>query len=208
VTLVAIVDYKLCNLDSIARAVERCGGASLKTAAAESLREADKIVLPGVGAFGAAMDNLAALGLVEPIREEVAKGKPLLGICLGMQLLAERSEESPGAAGLGLIPGEVVRLRPRAAERVPHMGWNVVEPARSDLLFADVAPGTDFYFVHSYRMRTDPAHVVATTPYCDDFPSVVRRGNVAGVQFHPEKSQAAGFALLTAFLTRSARAAA
>jgi glutamine amidotransferase len=208
VTLVAIIDYKLCNLDSIARAVERCGGASLKTTSPEALRDADKLILPGVGAFGAAMDNLSALRLVEPIREEVAKGKPLLGICLGMQLLAERSEESPGAVGLGLIPGEVVRLRPQVGERIPHMGWNVVEPARSDPMFAGVAPSTDFYFVHSYHMRTDPEHVVATTPYCGAFPSVVRRGLVAGVQFHPEKSQTAGFALLTAFLEQAARAAA
>lgn len=211
-TRVAIVDYKLCNLDSIARATERCGATVVKTTSPEDLKTADRLILPGVGTFGVAMENLRRAGLVDAIREEVGKGKPFLGICLGMQLLASTSEESPGATGLGLIPGAVVKLDPArgpGGERLPHMGWNVVQPVRPDPLLADVAPGTDFYFVHSYRyVCADAADVVATTPYCGEFPSIVRRGAVAGAQFHPEKSQSAGFALIAAFLKQQARAAA
>jgi glutamine amidotransferase len=211
-TRVAIIDSRLCNLDSIARAAERLGASVAKARGPAELKDADRLILPGVGTFGAAMENLQAAGLVQAIRAEVAAGKPLLGICLGMQLLGETSEESPGAEGLKLIPGAVVRLDPskgQGGERLPHMGWNVVDPMRPDPLLNDIAPGTDFYFVHSYRFRADDeADVVATTPYCGSFPSIIRRGTVAGVQFHPEKSQTAGFALLASFLGVAARAVA
>jgi glutamine amidotransferase len=207
---VAIIDYKLCNLDSIGRAVEACGAVAVKTTARADLEAADMLILPGVGHFGAAMDNLEIFGLVEAIRRQVAQGKPFLGICLGMQLLAERSEEAPGREGLGLIGGSVLRLKERAGERVPHMGWNVVDPVGADPLLAGVEPGKDFYFVHSYHFAPAAAeHIVATTPYCGAFASVVRKGAVAGTQFHPEKSQATGFALLHNFLgTAAAEAAA
>lgn len=201
-THVAVIDYKLCNLDSIGRAVEACGASVIKTSDPDSLARADLLILPGVGHFGAAMDNLESFGLADAIRRQAGEGKPLLGICLGMQLLAERSEEAEGRRGLGLIPAEVVRLSDNTGERIPHMGWNAVEPIRPDPLLNSVEPGADFYFVHSYHMRCrDPADVAAETAYCGRFASVVSRGRVMGVQFHPEKSQTAGFALLENFFT-------
>ncbi len=198
---VAIIDYQLCNLDSIARAVEACGGQSVKTNAPADLETADLLILPGVGHFGAAMDNLEALGLVDAIRGQAEAGKPLMGICLGMQMLAQRSAEADGRMGLGLIPGEVVRLKEHAGERVPHMGWNAVDPVGEEPLLNGVAPGADFYFVHSYHfVPENAAHVAATTPYCGRFNAIVRDGAVMGTQFHPEKSQTVGFALLRNFL--------
>lgn len=206
---VAVIDYKLCNLDSVSRALEQCGATVIRTDGPEDLAQADKLLLPGVGAFAAAMERLDAHGLTDAIRGEVAAGKPLLGICLGMQLLFETSEEGGAVAGLGIIPGAVKRLVPAAGERVPHMGWNTVAPTTDDPLFAELPGGADFYFVHSYHVVcADPAHGVATTPYGGGFTSVVRRGNVAGAQFHPEKSQVAGFAFLRGFLQSEARAAA
>ena len=207
---VAIIDYKLCNLDSISRAVDACGGQAIKTNTPADLAAADMLILPGVGHFGAAMDNLEAFGLVDAIRAQVNGGKPFLGICLGMQLLASRSEEADGRAGLDLIPGSVMKLRDNAGERVPHMGWNVVEPERDDPLLSGVREAPDFYFVHSYHfVPDDAAHVVAMTPYCGRFAAIVRKGLVMGTQFHPEKSQTVGFALLRNFLgaERTARAA-
>ena len=201
-THVAIVDYKLCNLDSISRAAEACGATVVKTSDPASLARADLMILPGVGHFGAAMDNLERFGLADAIRRQAGEGKPLLGICLGMQLLAESSEEADGRAGLGLIAGEVVRLAYNASERVPHMGWNAVEPVRSEPLLNGIESGADFYFVHSYRLRCrSQADVAAETPYCGRFASVISRERVMGVQFHPEKSQTAGFALLRNFFT-------
>ena len=148
------------------------------------------------------MRNLEERGLADAIVHEAQAGAPLLGICLGMQLLASRGTEAGGADGLGLVPGVVERLQPTVAERrIPHVGWNEVNPAPDQPLFAGLEAGTDFYFVHSFHLRCDSdASVAATTPYVGGFTSAVRRGAVHGVQFHPEKSQAAGFALLRNFL--------
>jgi glutamine amidotransferase len=209
VSRVAIIDTGLCNLDSMTRAIETCGGAPLRAHEPGDLTNVDRLILPGVGRFGAAMEGLRARGLEDAIKDEVAAGTPLLGVCLGMQMLGRASEESEGVAGLGLIPGRVVRLQPSAGERVPHMGWNAVTPQQPDPLFAEIQPDTDFYFVHSYHFVCDDnAHAVASTPYCGGFTSVIRKGAVAGAQFHPEKSQTAGFALLRAFLGEGARLAA
>ena len=200
---VALVDYGLCNLDSIRRALEICGGTPIVCKDGADISGADMIVLPGVGAFGAAMANLTSSGAAAALHEAATHGVPLLGICLGMQLLASASDEGGRNAGLGLIPGEVTLLDAAGTnERVPHMGWNSVVSLESDEpLLRNLPPNPNFYFVHSYHFRPlDPAHVVATTPYCGTFSSIVRRANVCGTQFHPEKSQRAGFQLLENFL--------
>jgi glutamine amidotransferase len=199
---IAVIDTGLCNLDSACRAIEDCGAKSDATANPADLELADKIVLPGVGAFPDAMDALHAAGLVDALREQVlAYDVPVLGICLGMQLLASRSEEVRPTEGLGFVPASVVRLQPQLDERVPHVGWNEITVRRNDALVAGVAPRTDFYFVHSFHMVCEePDDVIATTPYCGEFTSVVGRGNVFGTQFHPEKSQRAGLALLANFV--------
>ena len=199
---VAVVDHGLCNLDSIRRALEECGASVTVTDDPADLDVVDRVVLPGVGAFGDAMENLREKGLDESIRGVVADGVPLLGICLGMQLLADVGHEGQRVPGLAVLPGEVVRLEPTSRDRrVPHIGWNEVHEQRPSTLLRGIAPDADFYFVHSYHVRcTDSAAVVATTPYCGDFTSVIERGNVFATQFHPEKSQRHGFALLKNFL--------
>jgi glutamine amidotransferase len=200
---VGIIDYGLCNIDSIARAIEVCGGSATVTRAPDAIAGFDLLVLPGVGAFGAAMANLTDWGLADAIKERVSAGTPLLGICLGMQLLACSSEEGGVHEGLGLVPGEVVRLETGSqAERIPHMGWNEVDQVRTDPLLKGIDSGTDFYFVHSYHLRCrEEADVLARTRYCGGFVSMVRHDNVAGAQFHPEKSWPAGHKLLANFIS-------
>ena len=201
-SFVAVVDYGMCNLDSMRRAVEECGHAARVTDDPREVREAERIVLPGVGVFADAMANLRERGLDQALVEQAGQGIPLLGVCLGMQLLAGRGVEGGDSAGLGLIPGRVPRLAPTAdSPRVPHVGWNEVHPEREHALLRGIAPGKDFYFVHSYHFVCDePADAVAYTPYCGRCTAIVARGAVMGVQFHPEKSQKAGFALLRNFL--------
>ena len=202
---VGIIDYGLCNLDSIARAIEHCGSDPKVTANPLDLSGFDRIVIPGVGAFANAMKNLRDAGLDQAIHDQRARRRmPVLGICLGMHLLAEESDEGGGATpGLGLLAGRVSRLMPSVrGERVPHVGWNEVSPEHPHPLFKEVDPRTDFYFVHSYHLTTaDPTVCVARTPYCGGFTSAVAMGNdLVGVQFHPEKSMAAGFKVLQNFL--------
>jgi glutamine amidotransferase len=198
---VGIIDYGLCNIDSIRRATEICGGQATVTRDPEALVDFDLLILPGVGAFGAAMANLDQWGLSGAIRERARGGTPLLGICLGMQLLGERSAEGGSFAGLGLVPGEVVQLvSTQREQRVPHMGWNSVDFARADGIFKDMNSGTDFYFVHSFHLRARAEHVLARTDYCGGFVSAVRRDNVWGTQFHPEKSWPAGHQLLANYV--------
>jgi glutamine amidotransferase len=200
---VVIIDYGLCNLDSVARAIEECGGVPLITNRPEDLRAGDRVIIPGVGAFGKAMENLRSAGMDDAIREHRARRQmPILGICLGMQLLADSSEEGGQHAGLGLIHGKVARFQRQSPnERIPHVGWNDIEIVSPHPLLKDMTSGTNFYFVHSYHFScADPRHTVARTPYCGGFASVVADGDVMGVQFHPEKSQKAGFALLRNFL--------
>jgi glutamine amidotransferase len=199
---IAIVDTGLCNLDSIARAIEDCGGKPLVTQDPADLERAARIILPGVGAFPEAMDQLRSRGLDRALSEQViGRQIPFLGICLGMQLMATRGTEVRDAEGLGWIPGEVDLMEAQPGERIPHIGWNEVEPAAGDPLFRGIAPGRDFYFVHSYALRpTHDEDVAALTPYAGGFVSAVHRGNVFGVQFHPEKSQKVGFSVLRNFL--------
>lgn len=200
---VVIVDYGLCNLDSIARAVEECGARARISDAPRELRTATQIILPGVGAFPDAWRNLRERSLDEAMQEQVmGNGIPFLGICLGMQLMAELGHEGETSEGLGWIDGDVVRLEPKGEDRrIPHIGWNNIELVRESPLFRGVPADRDFYFVHSYHLLCrDESQVVARTPYAGGFVSLVARGNVFGVQFHPEKSQKAGFQVLRNFL--------
>ncbi len=200
---VAIVDYGMCNLDSVARAVQECGGVPVVTDRAEDLRAANRIILPGVGAFPDAMRNLKLRSLDCILHEEaIEKQIPLLAICLGMQLLATRGGEFEETDGLGWVPGEVKRLEPFGDDiHIPHIGWNEVRLVQESPLFTGIPSGTDYYFVHSYHLGPLYSEdALAVTPYGRGFTSAVQRGLVFGVQFHPEKSQRWGLRLLKNFL--------
>ena len=200
--MIAIVDYRAGNLTSVRLAFEAVGAPAVVTADPAAVRGADRILFPGVGAAGSAMANLAASGLVPVLRERVAAGVPFLGICLGTQILFERSEEDGGTPCLGLLRGEAKRfVARRPGEKIPHMGWNQAKTVRSHPLLDGIPDGSDFYFVHSYYPApADPADVVCTTDYCGlSFASMVGRGNLAATQFHPEKSGPVGLRLLENF---------
>lgn len=201
---VVVVDYGMCNLGSVRRAFEECGAHDvLVSDNPQDLKSADKIVLPGVGAFGQGMQNLHSRGWVPALKEAaLEKNIPLLGICLGMQLLADKGYEGGEFEGLGLIPGEVKKLIPTPADkRIPHVGWNEVHQKVSSALLKDIPDATDFYFVHSFHFAAKKKESVACeTPYCGRFVSVVEDKNIFGVQFHPEKSQRPGFQLIRNFL--------
>jgi glutamine amidotransferase len=203
VTTVAVVDYGMGNRRSVQKALEHVGARADITRDPTALEDADALVVPGVGAFPQGMRNLIELGLDERIRAAAAAGKPVLGICLGMQLLFERSAEHELTEGLGLLAGEVSLLH-AGGLRIPHIGWNDVRFERPSPLTAGL-PGETcaFYHVHSLAARpADPADVIATTEYGERFATVVGHGNVTGVQFHPEKSSRDGLALLSNFVTR------
>jgi len=196
---IGVVDYGSGNLRSVTKALEAAGGAVELVTAPEQLGRIDAVVVPGVGAFGDCAENLRRTGLWEPLAAWLREDRPYLGICLGYQLLFESSEESPGVAGFGAIPGRVVRF---AADglKVPHMGWNTLEGVRGPL-YADLPAEPSFYFVHSfYPVPADAAVASATCEYGRPFAASASRGNLHAVQFHPEKSQASGLALLRNFL--------
>jgi imidazole glycerol-phosphate synthase subunit HisH len=196
--VIAIVDYGMGNKRSVEKALEHVGARPRITADHDELRAADAIVLPGVGAFPEAMRRLRASGLDELVRERAAAGVPLLGICLGMQLLFDASDEHEGAAGLGLLGGACTAL---AAPKLPHIGWNRVSLERPSGLTAGLGEAAAFYHVHSFVCRPrEDADVVGRGEYGERFASIVERDNVAGVQFHPEKSSRDGLALLRNFV--------
>src|SRR5262245_33122865 len=197
----AIVDYGMGNLRSVQKAFERLGHAADVTRDPERIAAAPGVVLPGVGAFGACMANLTALGLVEPVRHAIGAGRPFLGICLGMQLLFDESEEFGPVAGLRVLPGRVVRFPASSELKVPHMGWNSLRIARRTPTLAGIAEGDYVYFVHSYYpVPADSAVVATTTGYGLEFASSVSRDNLFACQFHPEKSQRVGLRLRENFV--------
>lgn len=195
---VGVIQYGMGNLGSVLNMFRRIEVDARLVSNPEEVAESDRLLLPGVGAFDQATARLKEKGLPTAIREFAATGKPVLGICLGMQLLMESSAEG-ASPGLGLIAGTAVRFDPSPGVRVPHMGWNTVTPVRPDPLF-DELDDPRFYFVHSYRVvPASTEHVLATSPHGVDFTSMVRRDNIAGAQFHPEKSHAFGMRLLKNF---------
>jgi glutamine amidotransferase len=195
--VIGIVDYGMGNRRSVEKALEHVGARPALTADHATLRAADGLVVPGVGAFPEAMRRLHAAGLDDLIRDRAQAGVPILGLCLGMQLLFETSSEHEGARGLGLLPGEVTALQ---APKVPHIGWNLVTFERPASLTEGLGEAAAFYHVHSFACRpAEPGDVVGRGEYGERFVSIVERGNVMGVQFHPEKSSRDGLALLRNF---------
>lgn len=202
--MVAVIDYGLGNLGSIVNMLKALGEKSVITGRAEEIKATDKIILPGVGAFDAGMRQLKERGLEEVIRKEALAGKPVLGICLGMQLLGRRSEEG-SLDGLGLIPFDNIRFRiaPESGLKIPHMGWDLIELKRTSPLTEGLKGPQRYYFVHSYHARCDrEENVLMTCEYGTEFAAAVVRGNIYGVQFHPEKSHHFGMALLENFVKR------
>jgi len=200
--MITIVDYKAGNLTSVRLAFEHLGAEVEVTDDADRVAQADRIVFPGVGAAGAAMENLRRLRLVDVLRERVAAGVPFLGICIGMQLLFDRSDEDRGADCLGILPGRVVRfVAPDPSCKIPQMGWNAVDFTHAHPLLEGIDSGSEFYFVHSYYpCPAQAAHVVGETEYADVlFASAVCRDNLFATQFHPERSGRIGLELLGNF---------
>ena len=201
--MIAIVDYGIGNLGSVTKGFRRAGAEVELTGDPALLRRADALVLPGDGAFGATMAEIDRRGLVPLLREAVAAGTPLLGICIGMQVLFEESEEHGRHQGLGLLPGRVRRFDDSLT--VPHMGWNTLRARRAHPLLDGVADGSHVYFVHSYYCDAAEDVVIATSDYGQDFAAIVGRGPVLGLQFHPEKSQAVGQRLVANFVAGVAK---
>lgn len=196
--MIAIIDYGVGNLFSLKSSLEYLGLDAKITANEQEIRNADKIILPGVGAFGDAIKKLEDTGLIPVIKEEITK-KPLLGICLGMQLLLDKSYEFGEYKGLGLIPGEVVQFDIPKEYKVPHMGWNSLDIKQECPLLKNTKQGDYVYYVHSFYAKTDSKYIAATSNYCIDVPGVIFNGNVYGAQFHPEKSGEVGLKILKAF---------
>jgi glutamine amidotransferase len=199
--MIALVDYGAGNVRSVQKALAAVGADVRMSHDPEAVLAAEKVVLPGVGAFGDCMDGLRRAGLVDALRRAVEEGKPLLGICVGMQVLFEEGEEMGSHAGLGLLPGRVVRFAVEGL-KIPHTGWNQIEPSRPNPLLDGLRPGAWAYFNHAYYCQAQPQHVLALTGYGGHFPSVVGQGPLYGVQFHPEKSQKVGLHILRNFVER------
>ena len=201
-SLTAIIDYGVGNLFSLTSSLKAIGSDAVVTNDINEIKKADRIILPGVGAFEDAVKKLYSTGLVEPLMEEISNGKPLLGICLGMQLLFERSFEYGEHKGLGLIPGEVVPLEGAIDKslKVPHIGWNKLIKTKTDEpLLKELADDAYVYYVHSFYAKTDPEYITGVSEYGISVTGSVRNKNVMGTQFHPEKSGRAGLLILKAF---------
>ena len=219
--MLCIIDYGIGNLRSIEKALEAVGADVIRSDKPEDIARADRVVLPGVGAFGACADEIQKRDLIPSIKQAVASGKPFLGVCVGMQLLFDVSEEMGLHDGLGILPGRIVRFQrsyanvmatagdledepasgPTKGLKIPHMGWNIASPTRNSPLLEGLKSPAYFYFVHSFHaVAGNPSDILAATHYGTDFPSIVQRNNVFGVQFHPEKSHDNGLLVLKNFV--------
>lgn len=204
--LIAIIDYGMGNLRSVSKALELLGYEVEVTRDANRISTADRVILPGVGAFGAAMENLRKFDLIDVIKDSAASGKPFLGICLGMQLLLEESEEQGAYQGLGIIPGKVLKFFQKtdinpdtAALKIPHMGWNSIQLKQPSPLLKDIPNDSMVYFVHSYYVAPESDVIAATTKHGIDYCSIIWKDNIYATQFHPEKSGNLGLKMLKNF---------
>lgn len=198
--MIAIIDYDAGNLRSVEKALISLGEDVVVSREADVLLAADKVILPGVGAFGDAMNKLKEYGLVEVINKIVAKNIPLLGICLGLQLMFEESDEAPGVKGLGLLKGKILRIPPKEGLKIPHMGWNSIDIKPQARLFKGIKNNSYVYFVHSYYLKADEEDIVAaSTEYSVHIHASVESGNIFACQFHPEKSSDIGLKILKNF---------
>ncbi|MBU8902252.1 MAG: imidazole glycerol phosphate synthase subunit HisH [Victivallales bacterium] len=201
--MIALVDYNMGNLLSVSKALEAVGGEIRLVDKADELEKFDSIILPGVGHFGDGMENLRSRGFEAPLKKASETGKNILGICLGMQMMLESSEEAPGVEGLALFKGKVLRF-PQVGEKVPHMGWNNVKIKNMHPLMKGVPDESYFYFVHSYYVAVDdPACTIGSCEYINEFTAIIGKNNVCGTQFHPEKSQKYGLIMLKNFVKNS-----
>lgn len=199
--MIAIIDYDAGNIKSVEKALQYLGEETCVTRSPEEILAAEKVILPGVGAFGDAMQKLHQYGLVEVIKEVVNRRKPLLGICLGLQLLFESSEESPGVEGLGILKGKIVRFPEDAGVKIPHVGWNSLQYPNPGRLFVNVPENAFVYFVHSYYLKAEePQIVTASAWYGTQIHASVERDQVFACQFHPEKSSETGLQILKNFV--------
>ena len=199
--MIAIVDYDAGNIKSVEKALQFLGQEPVVTRDKETLLQAEKVIVPGVGAFGDAMGKMHQYGLVEVLREIAAKGTPLLGICLGLQLFFESSEETPGVEGLGLLPGKIVRIPDKEGFKIPHMGWNSIQINPASRLLKGIEEGACVYFVHSYYLQAEnETDVAATTDYVVNIHAAAEHENIFATQFHPEKSGEIGLRILKNFI--------
>lgn len=198
--MIAIIDYGAGNLQSVKKAFDFIGAESVITDNPEIINACDRILLPGVGSFGDAMDSMAKSGLVDTVKQNALSGKPFLGICLGLQLLFEESEESPGVKGLGIFKGKIKKFSSDMGLKIPHIGWNSLEIKQKDGIFKNIPENSYVYFVHSYYLQAEDKNDIATvTNYGIDFHSAVGKNNIFATQFHPEKSGDVGLQILRNF---------
>nr|WP_294493175.1 imidazole glycerol phosphate synthase subunit HisH [uncultured Mediterraneibacter sp.] len=199
--MIAVIDYDAGNIKSVEKALQQLGEEVAVTGDKEMILSADKVILPGVGAFGDAMSAIRKRGLETVIRQTTERGTPFLGICLGLQLLFEHSDEAPGVKGLGILEGDVLRIPPKEGMKIPHMGWNSLHLQNDGRLFRGIPESSYVYFVHSYYLKAaDEKIVKASTEYCTHIHASVEKDNVFACQFHPEKSGDVGLRILKNFV--------
>ncbi|MBP3602527.1 MAG: imidazole glycerol phosphate synthase subunit HisH [Lachnospiraceae bacterium] len=199
--MIAIIDYDAGNIRSVEKAIEALGEEVIVTRDKEQILNADRVILPGVGAFGDAMEKIRGYGLEDVIKEVIANKTPFLGICLGLQLMFEESEESAGVKGLGILKGKILRIPETPGLKIPHIGWNSLSYPNQGKLYKGIPENSYVYFVHSYYLKAEEDVVVAATEYGTEIHASVEKGNVFACQFHPEKSSDVGLAILKNFIS-------